>query len=145
MKLDMEIMPQPGSFISNSSWLVEEDRSTKWTHEENKAFENALARYDKDTPDRWQKVAAMVPGKTVEDVRRQYKVLEDDVSNIEAGLFPFPSYATSTSPFTLEWGSGHTVDVFKQPFGGTGKRSPTSRPSEQERKKGVPWTEDEHR
>nr|GMD25263.1 transcription factor DIVARICATA-like [Ipomoea batatas] len=40
---------------------------------------NALALYDKDTPDRWTKVAEMVPGKTVTDVMRQYKELEDDI------------------------------------------------------------------
>ncbi|CAI9106922.1 OLC1v1006169C1 [Oldenlandia corymbosa var. corymbosa] len=136
----MEIMAR-GSFNSNSSW-----HSPKWTPEENKAFENALAKYDKDTPDRWEKVAAMVPGKTAEDVWRQYQELLDDVSNIEAGLFPFPGYAPSTSPFTLELGNGHSYDGFKQSFVGiTGKRSPTNRPSEQERKKGVPWTEEEHR
>ncbi|KAI3923027.1 hypothetical protein MKW98_009218 [Papaver atlanticum] len=57
-----------------------------WTPEENKLFENALAVFDKETPDRWQKIAEMIPGKSVMDVLRQYKELEDDVSHIEAGL-----------------------------------------------------------
>ncbi|KAL3530846.1 hypothetical protein ACH5RR_010168 [Cinchona calisaya] len=154
MKWEMEILPPTSySYLSNSSWLLEEGNKmmTKWTPAENKAFENALAVFDKDTPDRWHKVAAMVPGKTVVDVIRQYKELEDDVSNIEAGLIPIPGYTTrtttTTSPFTLEWGSGnHGFDGFKQSFGGvTGKRSSSTRPSEQERKKGVPWTEEEHK
>ncbi|KAL0648618.1 hypothetical protein Bca4012_046909 [Brassica carinata] len=39
-----------------------------WTKEENKKFERALAIYADDTPDRWFKVAAMIPGKTISDV-----------------------------------------------------------------------------
>lgn len=144
----MEIL-SPASYLSNSSnssWLIEESRSIKWTPAQNKLFENALAKFDKETPDRWQKVAAMVPGKSVADVMKQYKELEDDVSSIEAGLIPIPGY--STSPFTLEWGNSHGFDGFKPPYGGGGggKRSGASgRPSEQERKKGVPWTEEEHK
>ncbi|KAL2471013.1 Homeodomain-like transcriptional regulator [Abeliophyllum distichum] len=131
------------SFLTRVS-IFQLFRSTKWTPAENKAFENALALYDKDTPDRWHKVAEMVPGKTVGDVIRQYKVLEDDVSSIEAGLIPIPGYSTS-SPFTLEWGSGPGFDGFDQAYVAGGKRSSSTRPSEQERKKGVPWTEDEHK
>ncbi|XP_022853794.1 transcription factor DIVARICATA-like [Olea europaea var. sylvestris] len=86
----------------------------------------------------------MVPGKTVWDVFRQYKVLEDDVSSIEAGLIPIPGYST-TSPFTLEWGSGRGFDGFDYAYVSGGKRSSSTRPNEQERKKGVPWTEEEHK
>ncbi|XP_027330932.1 transcription factor DIVARICATA-like [Abrus precatorius] len=126
---------------SNSNWIVEDNRCTKWTHEENKLFENALAVHDKDTPDRWHKVAEMIPGKTEVDVIRQYKKLEVDVSNIEAGLIPVPGYSTATSPFTLDWVNTPGYDGFK----GSGKRSSSVRPPEQERKKGVPWTEEEHK
>ncbi|RDX64405.1 Transcription factor DIVARICATA, partial [Mucuna pruriens] len=126
---------------SNTNWLVEDSRSTKWTHEENKLFENALAVHDKDTPDRWHKVAEMIPGKSVGDVIRQYKELEVDVSNIEAGLIPVPGYGTATSSFTLDWVNTPGYDGFK----GSGKRPSSVRPHEQERKKGVPWTEEEHK
>lgn len=139
----MEILSPSSSYLSGSNWLLEESRSTKWTAAENKMFENALAIYDKDTPDRWQRVAAMIPGKTVRDVMRQYKELEDDVSSIEAGLIPIPGYNSTSSPFTLEWGNGHGFDGFKQGYGPGGKRS--GRGSDQERKKGVPWTEEEHK
>ncbi|KAL5128975.1 Transcription factor DIVARICATA [Glycine soja] len=128
---------------SNTNWLVENNsRSTKWTPEENKLFENALAVHDKDTPDRWHKVAEMIPGKTVVDVIRQYKELEVDVSNIEAGLIPVPGYSsTAISPFTLDWVNTPGYDGFK----GCGKRPSSVRPIEHERKKGVPWTEEEHK
>ncbi|KVH94695.1 transcription factor DIVARICATA-like [Cynara cardunculus var. scolymus] len=125
---------------NSSSWMMEDSiKSTVWSPVENKLFENALAKFDKDTPDRWQKVAEMVPGKTVADVLQQYKELEDDVTSIEAGFYPKYGYNCSTSPFTLEWGNSN----------GCVKRSsaaaPGLRPLEQERKKGVPWTEEEHK
>lgn len=123
--------------LSNSNWVFEE---TKWTAAENKAFESALALYDRDTPDRWRKVAAMVPGKTVTDVMRQYKELEDDICSIEAGhMDPI------SSPATLEWSRAGPFDARTQFLGAAGKRSPSHRPTEHERKKGIPWTEEEHK
>lgn len=143
MKWEMEIL-SPTSYNSSTNWFLEEsNKSTKWTSAENKMFENALAVYDKDTPDRWQKVASMIPGKTVGDVIKQYRELEADVSSIEAGLFPVPGY--STSQFTLDWVDSHGYDGLKQSYGLGGKRSSSGRPAEQERKKGVPWTEEEHK
>ncbi|KAJ6865208.1 transcription factor DIVARICATA-like [Populus alba x Populus x berolinensis] len=133
----------PASYLQNSNWLFHESRGTKWTPEENKQFENALALYDKDTPDRWLKVAAMIPGKTEGDVIKQYRELEEDVSDIEAGLIPIPGY--NSDCFTLEWVSNHGYEGLKQIYSPGGKRGTATRPSEQERKKGVPWTEEEHR
>ncbi|KAL6142250.1 hypothetical protein ACLB2K_060533 [Fragaria x ananassa] len=137
----------PASYIQNSNWLFQESKGAEWTAEENKRFENALALYDKDTPDRWQKVAYLIPGKTVGDVIKQYKELEEDVSDIEAGLIPIPGYSNNNS-FTLEWVDDQGFDGLKQYYsvgGNGGKRDSSTRPSEQERKKGVPWTEEEHR
>lgn len=141
MKWEMEIFPT-APYLSTPTWLTDESKNTKWTQEENKMFENALAVYDKDTPDRWQKVAELIPGKTVGDVIKQYRELEVDVNNIEAGLIPIPGYCTS--PFTLELVNNNGFDGFKPNFGIGGKRSSSGRP-EQERKKGVPWTEEEHK
>lgn len=157
----MEIL-SPASYIGKSSWLFEENKGTTWTSEENKRFENALALFDKDTPDRWYNVAAMIPGKTVNDVINQYRELVDDVSDIEAGLIPIPGYgsgsgsgsgSSSNNSFTLEWVTDHgggcsVYDGLKQfygPGGAGGKRNSSSRSSDHERKKGVPWTEEEHR
>ncbi|CAK7324915.1 unnamed protein product [Dovyalis caffra] len=133
----------PASYFQNSNWLFQESSGTKWTTEENKQFENALALYDKDTPDRWLKVAALIPGKTVGDIIKQYRELEEDVSDIEAGLIPIPGY--NSDSFTLELVSNQGYDGLKQFYSPGGKRGTTTRPSEQERKKGVPWTEEEHR
>ncbi|KAG7011712.1 Protein RADIALIS-like 1, partial [Cucurbita argyrosperma subsp. argyrosperma] len=65
-----------------------------WTVKQNKAFEQALAVYDQDTPDRWLNVAKAVPGKTAEEVERHYALLVEDVKFIESGQVPFP-YRTS--------------------------------------------------
>ncbi|CAH1418167.1 unnamed protein product [Lactuca virosa] len=128
--------------------------NTIWTPVENKLFENAIAKFAKDTPDWWQRVAEMVLGKKAADVMWRYKELEDDVSSIEAGFYPKYGYNNSTSPFTLEWGNNNGVDSFLSPpaYGARGKRSSAAvvavvaagRPLEQERKKGVPWREEEH-
>ncbi|MFS7954843.1 putative transcription factor MYB/SANT family [Helianthus anomalus] len=66
--------------------------SSSWTPQENKLFERALAVYDRDTPDRWQKVARAVGGKTAEEVKRHYQVLIEDLRRIELGNGPFPNY-----------------------------------------------------
>ncbi|XP_052192122.1 protein RADIALIS-like 1 [Diospyros lotus] len=66
--------------------------SGAWTAEENKAFENALAVYDKETPDRWYNIAKAVGGKTAEEVKRHYEILVEDVYHIEHGQVPFPNY-----------------------------------------------------
>ncbi|KAK8588678.1 hypothetical protein V6N12_023102 [Hibiscus sabdariffa] len=144
MNRGLEVL-SPTSYLQASSWLFEESKgTTKWSPQENKCFENALALYDKDTPDRWFKVAAMVPGKTVGDVIQQYRELVEDVSDIEAGLIPIPGYTTDS--FTLDWvNDSDGFDGFRHFYTPGGKRGPTTRPTEHERKKGVPWTEEEHR
>ena len=127
----------PASHISASNWWLQDSNSSLWTKEENKRFERALAIYDENSPDRWLKVAAMIPGKTVWDVIQQYKILEEDVNDIEAGMVPIPGYLAPS--FTLELVENRGFDAFR-------KRTATMvRASDQERKKGVPWTEDEHR
>ncbi|KAG6775765.1 hypothetical protein POTOM_019259 [Populus tomentosa] len=55
----------------------------------------ALALYDKDTPDRWHNVATAVGGKSAEEVERHYEILIKDVREIESGRVPFPNYRSS--------------------------------------------------
>ncbi|PIN13078.1 hypothetical protein CDL12_14304 [Handroanthus impetiginosus] len=67
-------------------------RGSSWTMKQNKQFEEALARYDKDTPDRWHNIARAVGGKSAEEVRRHYEVLEKDIMQIETDQVPIPNY-----------------------------------------------------
>lgn len=136
----------PTSYLTTSSnWQFEDNTVAKWTPEENKQFENALALFDKDTPDRWHNVASLIPGKTVNDVIKQYTELVEDVSDIEAGLIPVPGYTNNS--FTLEWMTDHSFDGFKHLYtpAAAAKRNASTRCNDHERKKGVPWTEEEHR
>ncbi|KAF6166672.1 hypothetical protein GIB67_005534 [Kingdonia uniflora] len=66
--------------------------SSSWTREQDKTFENALATYDQRTPDFWEKVASAVEGKTVEEVKKHFEILIEDVKNIESGKVPLPNY-----------------------------------------------------
>ncbi|KAJ4761383.1 Duplicated homeodomain-like superfamily protein [Rhynchospora pubera] len=124
-----------------------------WTREENKLFEKALACFEEDGPERWQRVAEAIPGKTAREVMAHYRDLVADVTQIEAGLVPLPFPGNfAFSAFTLDWGfSLHNQNHSHQPhYFSTGKRLPGGpaakhASADQERKKGVPWTQDEHR
>ncbi|KAM3189411.1 hypothetical protein ACQJBY_067986 [Aegilops geniculata] len=57
--------------------------SSSWTFKQNKVFEDALAKYDKDAPDFFQNVAREVgDGKSVEDVKKHLVELVKDVDEI---------------------------------------------------------------
>lgn len=60
--------------------------SCEWSRDQDKAFENTLANYPEDAVDRWVKIAADVPGKTLEEIKRRYVVLFDDINHIESGF-----------------------------------------------------------
>jgi hypothetical protein len=71
----------------------------------------ALASVDASvTTNRWERVAEMLPGRTVADVAAHYDDLESDVGFIEAGFVPFPHYggggASQSAGFTYEWDGG---------------------------------------
>lgn len=69
---------------------------SSWTPRQNKQFERALALYDRETPDRWQNVANEV-GKSVEEVKRHYEILQEDIKRIEHGQVSFPYRNTNNN------------------------------------------------
>lgn len=135
-----------------------------WNYEEEKAFENAIAMHwiEEASNEQWEKIASAVPSKSMEEVKQHYQILVEDVSAIEAGHIPFPNYTSeeTTSSNKDFHGSSKATSSDKRSncnystgFSGLGHDSTThstgkgalSRSSEQERRKGIPWTEEEHR
>ncbi|KAG7023245.1 Transcription factor MYBS1, partial [Cucurbita argyrosperma subsp. argyrosperma] len=148
--------------------------ATTWTKEEDKAFENAIATHwagelegNKASEEMWENIASMVPTKNMEDLKQHYQMLVEDVDAIESGQIPIPNYDSVSEEATKA--STKAKDHRLHPHGATGSDSnkiPNSgfgsgfsglshdssahatkggSRSEQERKKGIPWTEEEHR
>ncbi|KAK7406698.1 hypothetical protein VNO78_08328 [Psophocarpus tetragonolobus] len=78
-----------------SNTLSSPNNSLRWTTEKNELFENALAIYDKDSPDRWNNIAMFVGGTTEVEIKRQYEILLEDIKNIESGKVPLPAYRSN--------------------------------------------------
>ncbi|KAF4386369.1 hypothetical protein F8388_019996 [Cannabis sativa] len=159
-----------------SSTSITTDITTTWNKEEEKAFENAIAIHwknstdqeeDEESEEQWKKMASMVPAKSMEELKRHYRMLLDDITAIQDGRIPVPNYSTlpgsdssnktmmskdnshdvSGSDNKRMSSSGHGSSGFSglqaQDSGGHGGKG-ISR-AEQERRKGIPWTEEEHR
>ncbi|KAL3716661.1 hypothetical protein ACJRO7_008274 [Eucalyptus globulus] len=137
----------------------------EWSREEDKAFENAIAmHWVEDSKEPWDKIASMVPGKSLEELKLHYQMLVDDVNAIDAGQIQVPNYVsdeTSSSsaakdgPGFAGGGGGSAGDKrsncgygggfsgLSHESGGHGGKGGSR--SDQERRKGIPWTEEEHR
>ncbi|XP_020241979.1 transcription factor SRM1-like isoform X2 [Asparagus officinalis] len=100
-----------------------------WTWEMNKKFENAFATYCYEIGDHWDRIAEEL-GVDVEDVKKHYRLLEEDIDAIEDDRVLLPSYLDDE---VAEAGAHGKK-------GGDGKGR-----AEQERRKGIAWTEEEHR
>ncbi|CAN4088870.1 unnamed protein product [Withania somnifera] len=119
--------------------------SVVWSREEVKAFENAIAmHWVDDCVQQWEKFASMVPTKTIDDLKQHYQLLMDDVAAIKAGQVPIPNYkgeeASSSSGNSGSVGRRSNGGYSDAIHGGKGNSK-----SEQERRKGIPWTAEEHR
>jgi len=104
-----------------------------WSAQEDKIFEKILSeKFGARLQDILEEVAKQISTKNIEAVRRRYEQLEEDIKNIEAGRVPLPNYGDS--------GNVTSNNSRKGGKGANGKRDQHS-----ERKKGIPWTEEEHR
>ncbi|XP_046841281.1 dnaJ homolog subfamily C member 2-like isoform X2 [Xenia sp. Carnegie-2017] len=68
---------KPGEGASTYQPVVPVDKP--WISEEQKLLENALRKYPSSTPERWEKIAAEVPGRTKKECMRRYKDLVEMV------------------------------------------------------------------
>lgn len=113
-----------------------------WTWDEDKAFENAIAVHWGTCADWLEKVAAAVPGKTLEDVKNHYQILVDDIESIEAGLVPLPDYVSPSSSSSVNTEDSADCGGNRKTDGDSVQRG---KGSGSERRKGIAWTEEEHR
>ncbi|CAL5326638.1 unnamed protein product [Camellia sinensis] len=131
------VHPTKGKTLENPNCRMSTSQTcygSSWTREQDKAFENALAIYSEDSSDRWEKIAAMVPGKTIEEIKHHYQILVEDINAIESGYVPLPHYVDSTSR-----GGNFGQIQSDSCHGGKSSRS------DQERRRGIAWSEEEHR
>ena len=109
--------------------------SATWSKFEDKEFENSLVRYPDGTPERWLLISLEIPGRSADDVLAHYEALVHDVEAIEAGAVELPEYD-----------DGEDDDGGFSPSGGDRSQINFGSPKgkREERKRGTPWTEDEH-
>ncbi|KAA8539122.1 hypothetical protein F0562_025814 [Nyssa sinensis] len=122
--------------LHDNRWMIGDPGPTQstWTRFEDKLFEQALVMFPEEMGDRWQKIADLVPGKSPEEVREHYDDLVHDVMEIDLGRVELPTYSEDS----FGWESESKANEISFP-------STKSKHSEVERKKGTPWTEEEHR
>ena len=53
--------------------------SAEWSEEQQLALVAAMKKFGKDTPERWDRVAEVVPGKGKADCFKRFKALRDSV------------------------------------------------------------------
>ncbi|EHA8588584.1 transcription factor DIVARICATA [Cocos nucifera] len=115
-----------------------------WTRVEDKAFEMALVAIPEGTPDRWSLIASHVPGRTPRELWEHYQVLVQDLVMIERGEVEAPAeWDDSDDEEVARNSDGTRSSDHRAPRGpqmsfGRG-RSPSLR------RRGTPWTEEEHR
>uniref|UniRef100_A0ACD5WML1 Uncharacterized protein n=1 Tax=Avena sativa TaxID=4498 RepID=A0ACD5WML1_AVESA len=137
---------EEASSSSGGGGVEEGSGSGSWTREQEKAFENALATADlDDEAAMWDHIAEAVEGKSPDEVRRHYELLVEDVDGIEAGRVPLLVYAGDAGPDEGASGGGGGGSAKKGGGGHGGGEKGSSKSAEQERRKGIAWTEDEHR
>ncbi|XP_059454178.1 transcription factor MYBS1 [Corylus avellana] len=138
--------------------------ATAWSKEEEKAFENAIAMHwveddEEEGKEKWEKIASNVPSKSMEELKKHYEMLVEDVLAIEAGNIPLPSYVGEEAASSNKdshglsssekrssncgYGSGSGFSGLGNDSAGHGGKGGSRQ--DQERRKGIPWTEDEHR
>lgn len=103
---------------------------------EDKLFEQALVVFPEELPDRWERIARELPGRSPEEVREHYDALVHDVLEIDSGRVELPIYEDEPVDSGLAEGWDHAGEMS---FGLKTKQG------DAERKKGTPWTEKEHK
>ena len=111
--------------------------STQWTRYHDKLLEEALLIVPEALPNRWELIAERLPGMSPMVVKQQYEALVHDLFEIDSGRVDIPNYADE---LPAEWLS-ESLSVPDQP-----SHTPSMLKSRMsDKKKGAPWTEEEHK
>lgn len=118
------------------AWPESNRLLTRWSRFEDKLFEQALVVFPEELPDRWQRIADELPGRSPVEVREHYDALVHDVCEIDSGRIELPSYVDDSAESGLSegWDPSSQISFASKPKQG-----------DVERKKGTPWTEEEHK
>ncbi|KAG6513485.1 transcription factor DIVARICATA-like [Zingiber officinale] len=107
-----------------------------WTREEDKAFERALVVFPEGMADRWSAIAREVPGRSAAEVWDRYQALVRDCQLIDRGMVDMPAaWDDDDDDYGVDSGDGACGS----------RQQPAAKNKGEERKRGVPWTEEEHR
>ncbi|KAK4766079.1 hypothetical protein SAY87_007721 [Trapa incisa] len=122
--------------------------ASEWSREEEKAFEDAIAmHWVEDSTEHWDKIASSVPSKSMVELKQHYEILAEDIRAIEEGKIQIPNYAaeetTTPSGGAADKRSSCGLSGAGQDSSGHGGKGGSR--LDQERRKGIPWTEEEHR
>lgn len=98
-------------------------RMMGWSREDDKRFEEALVRFPEDSPERWEKIAEYLK-RPVAEVMMYYEDLVHDIELIESGQI--------TVDYSAETEASKMLSQIE------------SKNKENERKRGVPWSTEEH-
>lgn len=135
---DFEVSCLDESFFNFLSSEVD-SQQTEWTPEENKMFENAVGEFDPGSPGFFQNLASRIPWKSIQQIKKNYQDLVEDVEMIDTGPVPLPDYGT-----LVEDPKHGQVLVDNKGKGALTRRAVKNNNASHPRRKGTPWTEAEH-
>lgn len=126
-------------FDQTSAGDNEQYTADGWTWEENKLFEDILAEFDPPySQDFFKRVELLMPWKSDENIRLHYKLLVDDVEDIDE---------SENSETSMEEDDDDQEESPMYEHGQT-SNSAASQPTwynNQQRRRPIPWTAEEHR
>ncbi|KAI4331982.1 hypothetical protein L6164_016925 [Bauhinia variegata] len=118
-----------------------------WSWEEDKIFENSLAEFGIDSQLLLPSLALRLQSKSVLEIKKHFKVLVEDIRMIESGLVEIPNY--EDRDYKLKASQAMIEGSQRKTKRSQSKNKACERPengsTSRNRKKGIPWTKNEHK